>query len=179
MPISVFAGGPTGDWQVERIEPVTGPSLPVVSRLAVLEDPRAGDGEAVWALRGATSYKRYTQRHEQEALDAKAPRLGLPQATRAALIPITKSDAWWELAQDERREIIEETSHHIGIGLDYLPAVARQLYHARDLAEQFDFLTWFEYAPQDAGAFEELVDRLRATAEWGYVEREVDIRLAR
>lgn len=45
--------------------------------------------------------------------------------------------------------------------------------------EPFDFLTWFEYAPEDASAIEELVNRLRATPERGYVEREVDIRLAR
>ncbi len=102
-----------------------------------------------------------------------------PEATRAALIPITKSEAWWALAQDERRKVLEETSHHIAIGLEYLPAIARRLYHGHDLDEPFDFLTWFEYAPQAAPAFEDLVARLRATREWDYVEREVDIRLAR
>ncbi len=179
MPLNVFAGGRVGVWQVERIEPVTGPSLPMVSRLAVLNGPRVCDAEAVWALRGMTSYKRYTHRNEQETLDAKQPQLGRLEATRAALIPITKSDAWWLLAHDERRELLEGTSHHITIGLEYLPAVARELYHGRDLGEPFDFLTWFEYAPEDASAFEELVNRLRATPEWDYVEREVDIRLAR
>lgn len=179
MPLNVFAGGQAGVWQVERIDPVTGPSLPMVSRLAVLNGPGVGAAEAVWALRGVTSYKRYTHRSEQETLDAKQPQLGRVEATRAALIPITKSDAWWQLAHDERRELLEETSHHITIGLEYLPAVARELYHGRDLGETFDFLTWFEYAPEDASAFEELLNRLRATPEWGYVEREVDVRLAR
>ena len=65
------------------------------------------------------------------------------------------------------------------MGLEYLPAVARRLHHSRDLEGPFDFLTWFEYAPRDAEAFEELVGRLRETEEWAYVEREVDIRLAR
>jgi hypothetical protein len=51
------------------------------------------------------------------------------------------------------------------------------LYHCRDLGQPFDFLTWFEYAPKDAAAFEELVIALRHTEEWKYVEREVDIRL--
>lgn len=100
-------------------------------------------------------------------------------ATRAALIPIAKSAEWWELSQDQRRTIFEEDSHHIAFGLDYLPAIARRLYHCRDLGEPFDFLTWFEYAPADAAAFEQLVLRLRRTREWDYVEREVDIRLAR
>jgi len=86
---------------------------------------------------------------------------------------------WWELSQDERREIFEERSRHIATGLEYLPAVARRLHHGRDLGEPFDFLTWFEYAPEDAAGFEELVGRLRETDEWRYVAREVDIRLAR
>ena len=60
-----------------------------------------------------------------------------------------------------------------------MPAVARRLHHARDLGGAFDFLTWFEYAPESAAAFEELVARLRATQEWSYVDREVDVRLRR
>ena len=61
--------------------------------------------------------------------------------------------------------------------MKYMPAIARRLYHARDLGEPFDFLTWFEYAPQDADLFEDLVRMLRSTEEWTFVEREVDIRL--
>ena len=100
---------------------------------------------------------------------------------RAALIPIRKSAAWWALPQDERREVFEAQSRHIAIGLKYLPAVARRLHHCRDLGpdEPFDFLTWFEYAPSDSAAFEELVQTLRASPEWEYVDREVDIRLTR
>ena len=63
--------------------------------------------------------------------------------------------------------------------MKYMPAVARRLYHARDLGEPFDFLTWFEYAPKDAELFEDLVRMLRSTDEWVFVEREVDIRLER
>jgi hypothetical protein len=58
-------------------------------------------------------------------------------------------------------------------------ALARRLHHSRDLGEPFDFLTWFEYAPEHSNAFEELVRRLRTTREWDYVDREVDIRLSR
>jgi hypothetical protein len=63
--------------------------------------------------------------------------------------------------------------------MEYLPAVARRLHHSRELGEPFDFLTWFEYAPEHADAFEDLVRRLRSTPEWWYVEREVDIRASR
>jgi hypothetical protein len=38
-------------------------------------------------------------------------------------------------------------------------------------------VTWFEYAPEHAELFEELVGMLRATEEWTYVEREVDVRV--
>lgn len=86
---------------------------------------------------------------------------------------------WWNLPSNERRAIFEDRSHHIATGLEYLPAVARRLYHSRLLGEPFDFLTWFEFASDDAPAFDQLVRRLRQTEEWGYVEREVDIRVHR
>ena len=105
--------------------------------------------------------------------------LGRAEATCAALIPIRKSSAWWELTQEERRSIFEDKSRHIADTLKYLPAIARQLYHCRDLGEPFDFLAWFEYAPEHAALFEDLVGELRATEEWTYVEREVDVRLVR
>lgn len=95
------------------------------------------------------------------------------------MIPIRKSEAWWNLAQDERRAILEARSQHIAVGLRYLPAVARRLSHSRELGEPFDFLTWFEYAPVHAEPFDELVHALRSSEEWNYVEREVDIRLRR
>ena len=149
-----------------------------VTRVAVVDGaPPPPWDRGLWWLRGVTSYERYVTRPERELLTAREPALGRPQATCAALIPIRKSAAWWNLTQDERREIFETRSGHIRTGLQYLPAVARRLYHSRDLGERFDFLTWFEYAPADAAGFDELVDTLRRSEEWRYVEREVDIRL--
>ncbi len=175
-----FAGGDTRSWRVERMETVTGPALPSVCRVAVIEGrdsplPR----RAAWLLHGITSYERYVRRAEHEMLISRQPPLGRSGATCAALIPIHKSHEWWQLLHDERREIFEEQSHHIATGSNYLPAVARRLLHSRDLGEPFDFLTWFEYSPADTGTFEELVTRLRKTPEWVYVDREVDIRLRR
>jgi len=126
-----------------------------------------------------TSHERYATRAQHDRLAAIQPPLERARATKAALIPIAKSAEWWELSQDQRRMIFEEDSHHVALGLEYLPAIARRLYHCHDLGEPFDFLTWFEYAPADATAFEHLVLRLRATKEWDYVEREIDIRLSR
>ena len=175
-----FIAGRTGPWIVERNICICGDPLPWAPRLAVVAD--AADGsqdQGAWQLRGITSNERYVTRSEKIALLAKQGGLGRAQATHAALIPIRKNAAWWALTQDERRAIIEEQSQHIAIGLKYLPAIARRLHHCLDLggAEPFDFVTWFEFAPADTGAFNELLAALRASPEWQYVEREVDIRL--
>src|SRR5205807_4212498 len=163
----LFVGSTTGKFRVERISALTGPALSPVPRLEILDGDQATiPQDGVWFLRGVTSYERYVHRAERSALVARQPDLGRPNATRAALIPIKKSVAWWELTQDERRMIFEERSHHITIGLRYLPAIARRLYHCHDLGEPFDFLTWFEYAPTDGEVFEELVGTLRETEEW-------------
>ncbi len=175
-----FIGGFSGPWRVTKLEPVVGESLERAPRIEVIHgDTQSLPRDAKWLLRGVTSNERYVTRQERELLVAKQPVLGRPEATQAALIPIKKNEGWWKLAQDERRAIFEEQSQHIQTGLRYLPAVARRLHHCRDLGEPFDFLTWFEYAPQDSEGFEELVVTLRQSEEWRYVEREVDIRLIR
>jgi len=181
-PLAVaFHGADGGNWRVEHLKAVAGESLAPVARIHVSEgaDSMSAARDAAWTLRGVTSNERYITESEHHQLAARQATVGRTEATRAALIPITKSEVWWELAQDERRRVFEETSRHVALSLDYLPAIARRLHHGRDLGEPFDFLTWFEFAPANAGLFEELVGRLRATEEWEYVEREVDIRLAR
>ena len=171
-----FVGGPApGEWLVVRASAIVGEPLAPVASVTRTEDVATG----TWVLRGVRSNHRYTTRDEAARLAAIQAELDRPSCTCAALIPIRKSAAWWQLAQDERRAIFEDSSRHIAIGLRYLPAVARRLYHARDLGEPFDFLTWFEYAADDEPAFEDLVAQLRATEEWRYVEREVDLRLMR
>jgi chlorite dismutase len=179
QPLAVtFIAGSSGDWRIERLSAVAGDPLPAATHLSVgNEAPYTA--KCSWQLRGIVSHTRYTTAQELARLNVVSPPLRRPEATCAALIPIRKSDAWWSMAQDERRAIFEERSGHIAKSMPYLPAIARRLHHARDLGEPFDFLTWFEYAPQHADAFEELVAELRASAEWRHVEREVDIRLRR
>ncbi|MEJ6535668.1 MAG: chlorite dismutase family protein [Mycobacterium sp.] len=162
---------------MDTITPVVGESLPPADRLDIVEAPAECSPGTAWALRGVTSNIRYSTRAELNVLAQRQERIGRPQCTRAALIPIRKAETWWTLAQDERRALLAES--HITIGLDYLPAVARRLHHSRDLGEPFDFLTWFEYAPTDSEQFEDLVGRLRNTPEWNHVDREVDVRLSR
>lgn len=180
--IFTFVGGEIGPWRVARMEAIVGEPLVSAARLNVINGSMGTLSKGVqWVLCGMTSNERYVTRQEKEQLVAKQPNLGRPEATCAALIPIRKTASWWSLTQDERRRIFEEHSGHIKTGLKYLPAVARRLHHCRDLGENepFDFLTWFEYAPPDSHAFDELVAELRASEEWSYVERETDIRLIR
>lgn len=177
-----FVGGEAGMWRVARTQTVVGEPIAEAKRLNIVpgqgfqNDPRAS-----WVFRGITSNDRYVVRDEKEQLLARQPGLGRPEAVYAALILIRKNIAWWGLPQDERRRVLEEQSKHVTIGLRYLPAIARRLHHCRDLSENepFDFLTWFEYAPTDESAFDGLLTELRASAEWKYVDREIDIRLVR
>ncbi|MCS3926767.1 chlorite dismutase [Bradyrhizobium elkanii] len=165
------------------ISPVVGEPLPFVPALSVTDSEAISlplvPSRNAWRLVGVASTPRYTERAERQQLTAVQAELGRLEATSAALIPIRKSEAWWELTQEERRKIFEDKSHHIASTLRFLPAIARQLYHSRDLGGPFDFLTWFEFAPPDASLFEELVAMLRQTEEWSYVEHEIDVRLVK
>jgi hypothetical protein len=177
-----FVGAAQGPWAVLPARTLTGDALPPAPYLQVVQGaavpPPRG---ASWALAGITSNERYVERHEKVALMGAQAGLGRAEATRAALIPIRKSPAWWALTQDERRAVFEAQSHHIAIGMRYLPAVARRLHHCRDLApaEPFDFLTWFDFAPEHEPAFDDMLNALHNSPEWAYVDREVDVRLVR
>lgn len=174
-----FHGGDVGPWKVVSIKPIVGEGLRDVDRVSIRSEEFDAPMESYWRLRGVVSNDRYVTHREREGLRSAQPGLGRPEAAWAALIPVRKSPSWWALAQDDRRAILEDRSRHIETGMKYLPAIARKLHHSRDLGEPFDFLTWFEFAPGDSGAFDDLLAFLRASEEWKYVDREVDIRLIR
>jgi len=175
-----YIAGNTGSWRISRIHALSGEGLESADRMDIRHDSIVDlPLGARWMLRGVSSNARYVTRQEQSDLAALQASLGRPEATCAALILISKSAQWWDLAQDVRRDILETQSAHIAIGFKYLPAIARRLHHSRDLGEPYDFVTWFEYAPAHEPDFEMLLSTLRATPEWGYVEREIDIRLRR
>jgi chlorite dismutase len=179
--VSFVAGddavGEAVEWRIERVVSVRGETLPDAKGLRRIEgadffDPK----DARWVLQGVRSNERYVEREEKVRLAAVQEGLGRPNSRQSALIPIKKTAAWWDLAQDERRAIFEARSRHNAIGMKYLPAIARRLYHCRDLGGPFDFLTWFEFGDGDIDMFDDLVGRLRETEEWAYVEREVEVR---
>lgn len=177
-----FTGGGSGPWRVATMTALKGETLPAAEKLDIISGPETSPRpEAVWRLRGITSNERYVDREEKtEIVDKQLP-LGRPETTHAALVSIRKNVDWWALSQSERMNVFKEQSHHTRIGLQIFPALARRLHHCRDLSENepFDFLTWFEYEPADESVFNQLLADLRATPEWAYVEREVDIRLVR
>lgn len=174
-----FVGGRSGLWTVTAQKTLAGEPLASAHRLSMQPADEPSPEAAQWRIEGFTSNVRYATRREVGSLRAVQEGLGRPNAGHAALILIRKRAAWWALAQDERRAIFEEASRHTAIGLQYLPAVARQLHHSRDLGEPFDFLTWFEFPADSARDFEHLLRALRATPEWDYVDREVELRLER
>lgn len=174
-----FIGCNSGEWKVTSMETLKGDSIASVSHLTKVSSNLVQTKTGIWTLKGIISNLRYTEKENKDKLVAVQEDLGRPNATLAAFIPIRKSEDWWNLAQDERQKIMENKSQHTQIGMKYLPAIARKLFHSRDIGETFDFLTWFEYAPDDAEAFEELLIALRKTEEWTYVDREIDIRLVK
>ena len=180
--VFVLTGGAHGAWRVTSHRTLRGPSWPAVERVDMVAGHAVRPaGDPAWTLSGVTTHDRYTNRPEKQVLVERQQPIGRPEATRAALMLLRKRPDWWALSQDERREILEERSHHIAIGMDYLPAIARRLLHCRDLAIEppFDFLGFLDFAPEHEAAFDELLARLRASAEWQFMDRDIEIRLSR
>lgn len=178
---TTFIGGNEGEWAVVSQRTLLRRPIAAVSRVAMVSGNGPAAPDAAWILRGVATNDRYTTRDEKTSLLERQAPIGRPEAKRAALILLKKTPEWWAMTQDERRVIFEEQSHHIAIGLRNLPSVARRLLHCRDLESEapFDFLGFLDFAPADEPAFDEMLSELRATKEWSYMEREIDIRLAR
>ena len=115
-----FIAGNHGEWKVINMNSVCGPDLEMVKYINILPNSTSNLNQGVWTLTGFTSNVRYAEKEEREKLIAVQPDLGRPFATCAALIPIRKTESWWNMAQDERRKIFEAKSHHTGTGLKYL-----------------------------------------------------------
>jgi len=138
-------------------------------------------GGLVWE--GVTTHLQYTDASERSELLAMsaAPRLG-----HVVIIPISKSAAWWALAQDERQAFFRKgprSEGHTRIGMTVADRIFRRLFHARYQPHSaWDFLTYFEFADADADAFREVLTHLRnpeRNPEWGYVVRESEIWMRR
>ena len=96
--LCAFVGGKIGKWRVLSLSAVKGASLDPVARIDVL--PAGGHvqtNSGTWTLQGQISNLRYATRAEVTVLRSNQEQLGRESALRAALIPIKKTAAWWDL----------------------------------------------------------------------------------
>jgi hypothetical protein len=139
----------------------------------------AGGGD----LMGVTQHLGYTRAEERAELAATAtPGSG----AHVVVIPIIKSKTWWSLAQDERDRLFRgagKAPGHVSVGRPHAKTIFRKLYHGRSLpGAGWDFLTYFEFEPELAADFRDLLIGLRDEArnpEWANVVREAEIWLRR
>ena len=165
-------------YAVDRVNPVRGRALEGVApgaRLTRIEsEERPGAPGA--PLTGVTTHLVYTSAAARRELTVSpAPESG----PTAVLIPISKSAAWWALAQDERQAHFERAAGHLSVGLPYSDRIFRRLYHARHLpGAVWDVLTYFEFPRDRTEEFESLLAGLRdpqKNPEWSFVERETEV----
>lgn len=170
-------------YQVEEVRTVRGRPLPELSArwlMTRVESQGAiASSSAAIRLEGVAQHTLYTTAAERTELEriSRAEGPGL-----AVLIPITKSPAWWRLAQDERNAYFHHSPAHEGhtaIGSRYAPRIHRRLYQARTIpGSTWDFLTYFEMTAADVDVFREMLAHMRDPArnpEWQFVDREVEI----
>ncbi len=145
-----------------------------------IEDTSIRDG-LIWE--GVTTHLQYSAASERSELVAisATPRLG-----HVVMIPISKSGAWWALAQDERQAFFRvgpRSEGHTRIGMTVADRIFRRLFHARYQPHSaWDFLTYFEFYDADAEAFREMLTTLRdpeRNPEWAFVVRETEIWMQR
>jgi hypothetical protein len=159
-------------WHVVRVES----SAPV-------QLPENVIGESI-LFPGMTQHLHYTSASQNQALAQRSRAELAPSGeTTAVLIPIRKSAAWWQLAQDERYAHFQtngQTPGHTAIGIEYVDRVFRRLYHSRygSPPVPYDFLTYFEFERAYKEDFRHLLTELREVErnpEWQYVEREFEV----
>jgi hypothetical protein len=188
-----LAGRPHATWEyrVDRVTPVRGtPGVKVevgttLVRVEVNAVWPAGDPAPLF--RGVVRHQDYTGRADRETLaGSRSPPSPGPD-TVAVLVPVRKTAAWWALPADERAAHFREQPGkpgHTATGAGYVDRVYRKLYHTRYAVEtaDHDFLTYFEFEKAHESAFDALLAKLRDPAvnpEWGYVDREYEIRMTR
>ena len=171
-------------YQVERLQVVRG-AVP----------PQVAAGHRLWRVEaagrlpvpdapfiGATTHVVYTDAATRgELAQISAGESG----PTAVLIPIRKTAQWWALAPEQRQAYVMAGAPqgHLAIGRRYAARIYRRLYQSRYLpGSDWDFLTYFEFPPGEAGVFADLLAELRdldENPEWAFVDRETEIWLSR
>jgi len=142
-------------------------------------------GACSHALAGCTQHLHYTSEFQRDRLlSISAKEIPASEKPVTVLIPIRKSDAWWNLGHNRRFDYMNGSSTHRGhtkIGEEYASLIFRQLMHSRymDAAKRpYDFLTYFEFRDAERDWFKSLLRSLRdetINSEWAMVEMEQEI----
>jgi len=185
------AGGRVNRYRIFDIAPVAGPvpaelaagweMVRVVQRgpLVLPQLPGAvsyfGTAQHL-SYTGAALRRELTSRSRGPLLPSPPP----SEDTVAVVIPIRKTQAWWDLSQDERQAHFRSDERHTAIGLRYADRIFRTLYHSRylGLPTAYDFITYFEFSRAQAADFRRLLAELRdpnKNPEWTYVDLEHEI----
>ena len=169
-----YVGGSEGSWEVVQSSVRCGEPLASVSHIEIIQgslgETPAG---ASWILTGLVQKTRYVSREELPQRNFSP----LPP-TCAALICIRRKVVA-SPSRSASHEIISAQTSSIPRGLRSLSTLFRRWQHRCDLSQQFDCVTWFEYEPRDANAFDDLLADWRASEEWKSVDRECEVRLVR
>ncbi len=175
-------------YEVTKVVPIIGNvPLSVPSKICRVESFRrltAIDALPPHLFSGVTQHLQYTGKPQRNELLARGIEEQLPSPrTITVIIPIRKSQGWWDLAQDERIAFYQKSADgegHTAIGLPYVSHIFRRLYHCRYLesAGAFDFITYFEFQAEHTEEFLHLLQSLRdvnENPEWAYVDAEAEI----
>ena len=149
----------------------------------------AGEFYRVETRFAVTRQLNYTNAATLQRLKENAPKRGTGgEQPNVVVFPLSKTPAWWALTQEKRQSYFFENpaqfgKDHLsnnGVGFKYINRIFRKLYHSRFIDPGQDFMTYFEFADTDAGAFDALLaglrDDKRLNREWIYVEEKPIVR---
>jgi hypothetical protein len=185
--VGVLVDGGLSTYKVEEVQTVSGRPLPIapgwqVTRVESLA--RIPSYPCDLCLQGVGQHLSYTSARDRQRLAG----MSLPNAgPLAVVVTVSKSAAWWGLAQDERQTYFRNATSgnegHVAIGERYASKISRRLYHGRYLpGSEWDFITYFEFAEEHATGFRKLLAALRdrrRNPEWAFVERESEVWMRR
>ena len=145
---------------------------------------RLGSPATVIALDGVIRAPRYTSAElHRFAYKPAAPRMSGRLAPNAIILPLSKTDAWWEKPPLDRHAYFYPRidaggcpiKGHARAAEAGISTIFRRLYYNPDgyqRPDEFDFITYFECADQHLATFDAVRGALRDTQqnpEWEYV----------
>ena len=150
--------------------------------LQALVESRGGSVETLAGVQRPRSYTSYAM--VQFAYAHALPPGPGGKYPLAAVTPLNKTDAWWEMdfmhresfflpRYDENENMV--VKGHTLASADGVPHIIRRLVHAPEgygLKGNYDFVGYFEFAEADAPIFRQVMEALRDTKqnpEWKYV----------